>query len=145
LVVRGLSRVANFLRVFERAAIGEIGCNPVCTKRVAADRRIDADSRRIISQASHWFIGSSQGPEVRHPCARARGAEQPTPCGPRRCRRPRRGNPAGTRRMAPAQIERAALGSCDLSILHVGGEWQWLVRQAGRDVVEALNSCAAPA
>src|SRR5438477_13177913 len=27
-------------------------------------------------------------------------------------------------------VERAALGSCDLSVLHVGGEWQWLVRQA---------------
>jgi hypothetical protein len=24
-------------------------------------------------------------------------------------------------------VERAALGSCDLSILHVTGEWQWLV------------------
>jgi hypothetical protein len=23
-----------------------------------------------------------------------------------------------------------------LSVLHVGGEWQWLVRQAGRDVAE---------
>ena len=33
-------------------------------------------------------------------------------------------------------IEKAALGSCDLSALHVGGEWQWLVRQAGRDVAE---------
>jgi len=33
-------------------------------------------------------------------------------------------------------IERAALGSCDLSVLHVGGEWQWLVRQAGRDMAE---------
>jgi hypothetical protein len=33
-------------------------------------------------------------------------------------------------------VEKAALGSCDLSILHVGGEWQWLVRQAGRDVAE---------
>jgi len=33
-------------------------------------------------------------------------------------------------------IERAALGTCDLSVLHVGGEWQWLVRQAGRDVAE---------
>jgi hypothetical protein len=35
-------------------------------------------------------------------------------------------------------VERAALGSCDLSLLHVGGEWQWwLVRQAGRDVALA--------
>ena len=33
-------------------------------------------------------------------------------------------------------LERAALGSCDLSVLHIGGEWQWLVRQAGRDVAE---------
>jgi hypothetical protein len=33
-------------------------------------------------------------------------------------------------------VERAALGSCDLSLLHVGGEWQWLVRQDGRDVAE---------
>jgi hypothetical protein len=33
-------------------------------------------------------------------------------------------------------IERAALGTCDLSVLHVGGEWQWLVRQAGRDVAK---------
>jgi hypothetical protein len=33
-------------------------------------------------------------------------------------------------------VERAALCSCDLSVLHVGGEWQWLVRQAGRDVAE---------
>jgi hypothetical protein len=31
-----------------------------------------------------------------------------------------------------------SLGSCDLSVLHVGGEWQWLVRQAGRDVAEGL-------
>ena len=34
------------------------------------------------------------------------------------------------------QIERAALRSCELSVLYVGGEWQWLVRQAGRDVAE---------
>jgi hypothetical protein len=33
-------------------------------------------------------------------------------------------------------IECAALGACDLSVLHVGGEWQWLVRQAGHDVAE---------
>jgi hypothetical protein len=26
-------------------------------------------------------------------------------------------------------VERAALGSCELSALHIGGEWQWLVRQ----------------
>jgi hypothetical protein len=28
-------------------------------------------------------------------------------------------------------IERAALGACDLSVLHVGGEWPWLVRRHG--------------
>lgn len=33
-------------------------------------------------------------------------------------------------------VERAAFGSCDLSLLHVGGEWQWLVREGGRDVAE---------
>jgi hypothetical protein len=33
-------------------------------------------------------------------------------------------------------IERAALGACDLSVLHIGGEWQWLVRRDGRDVAE---------
>lgn len=39
-------------------------------------------------------------------------------------------------------VERAALGLCDLSILHVGGEWQWLVRQGGRDVAEGAASSA---
>ena len=33
-------------------------------------------------------------------------------------------------------VEKAAIGSCDLSGLHVGGEWQRLVRHAGRDVAE---------
>jgi hypothetical protein len=33
-------------------------------------------------------------------------------------------------------VERAALGSCDLSMLHIAGEWQWLVRQDGRDMAE---------
>ena len=33
-------------------------------------------------------------------------------------------------------VEKAAPGSCDLWVLHVGGEWQWLVRHAGRDVAE---------
>jgi hypothetical protein len=39
-------------------------------------------------------------------------------------------------------FEKAALGSCDLSVLHVGGEWQWLVRQAGRDVAEGAARTA---
>ena len=39
-------------------------------------------------------------------------------------------------------VERAALGSCELSALHVGGEWQWLVRQDGRDVAEGSASSA---
>lgn len=33
-------------------------------------------------------------------------------------------------------VEKAAIGDCDLSVLHVGGDWEWLVRLAGRDVVE---------
>lgn len=33
-------------------------------------------------------------------------------------------------------IERAAVGGCDLSVLYVGGEWQWLVQREGRDVAE---------
>ena len=40
-------------------------------------------------------------------------------------------------------IERAALWSCDLSIPHVGGEWQWLFRQAGRDVAEGVARTAS--
>jgi hypothetical protein len=42
-------------------------------------------------------------------------------------------------------IERAALGSCELSVLHVGGEWQWLVRQASRDVTEGAARTAVDA
>jgi hypothetical protein len=38
--------------------------------------------------------------------------------------------------------ECAALGSCELSVLHVGGEWQWLVQQAGRDVAEGAARTA---
>jgi hypothetical protein len=33
-------------------------------------------------------------------------------------------------------IEKAALGPCDLSVLHVGGNWEWLVRMGGSDVAE---------
>jgi hypothetical protein len=39
-------------------------------------------------------------------------------------------------------IECASLGSCELSVLHVGGEWQWLVQQAGRDVAEGAARTA---
>ena len=39
-------------------------------------------------------------------------------------------------------VERAALGSCDLSMLHIAGEWQWLVRQDGRDVAEGFSFSA---
>jgi len=42
-------------------------------------------------------------------------------------------------------VERAALGSCDLSVLHIAGEWQWLVRQGGRDVAEGAAQAAADA
>ena len=33
-------------------------------------------------------------------------------------------------------IDRVALGDCDLSVLRIGDEWQWLVRSDGRDVAE---------
>ena len=33
-------------------------------------------------------------------------------------------------------FECAALGGYDLSVLHIGGEWQWLVRRDGVDVAE---------
>jgi len=33
-------------------------------------------------------------------------------------------------------VQRAAVGDCDLSVVHVGGEWQWLIRCAGRDIAE---------
>jgi hypothetical protein len=39
-------------------------------------------------------------------------------------------------------VERATLGSCDLSVLHVGGEWQWLVRQAVRDIAQGAARSA---
>jgi hypothetical protein len=42
-------------------------------------------------------------------------------------------------------IKRAALGSCDLSIGYIGGEWQWLVRRDGRDVAEGAARDAADA
>lgn len=42
-------------------------------------------------------------------------------------------------------VERAALGSCDLSMLHIGGEWQWLVRRDGRDVAEGAARAASDA
>ena len=42
-------------------------------------------------------------------------------------------------------VEKAAVGGCDLSALYVGGEWQWLVRQAGRDVAEGAARSAADA
>jgi hypothetical protein len=39
-------------------------------------------------------------------------------------------------------VERAALSSCDLSVLHIAGEWQWLVRQDGRDMGEGAAPSA---
>jgi hypothetical protein len=39
-------------------------------------------------------------------------------------------------------VERAALGSYDLSVLHIAGEWQWLVRQDGRDMREGAAPSA---
>jgi hypothetical protein len=42
-------------------------------------------------------------------------------------------------------VEKAALGSCDLSVLDVGGERQWLVRRDGRDVPEGTAQAAVDA
>jgi len=42
-------------------------------------------------------------------------------------------------------VEKAAVGSCDLSVLHIGGQWEWLVRQAGRDVAEGTARAAVDA
>jgi hypothetical protein len=39
-------------------------------------------------------------------------------------------------------VERATLGSCDLSVMHIAGEWQWLIRQKGRDVKEGASPSA---
>ena len=42
-------------------------------------------------------------------------------------------------------VERAAVSSCGLPVLHVGGEWEWLVRQAGRDIAEGTARAAVDA
>jgi hypothetical protein len=42
-------------------------------------------------------------------------------------------------------VLRAAVGDCDLSVLHVGGEWQWLVRRDGRDIAEGAARNAVEA
>jgi hypothetical protein len=33
-------------------------------------------------------------------------------------------------------VERAAVSGCDLSVLHIDGEWQWLVQRGGEDLAE---------
>ena len=33
-------------------------------------------------------------------------------------------------------VEKATMGGCDLPVVYVSGEWQWLVRCQGRDVAE---------
>ena len=38
------------------------------------------------------------------------------------------------------RVDSASLGSCDLSILHIAGEWLWLVRRDGRDMAEGAAS-----
>jgi hypothetical protein len=42
-------------------------------------------------------------------------------------------------------VEKAALGLCDLSVLHAGGEWRWLVQCKGRDVAEGAARAAVDA
>jgi hypothetical protein len=39
-------------------------------------------------------------------------------------------------------VEKTAVGPCDLSVLRVGTEWRWLVRQGVRDKAEG-TSCSA--
>lgn len=33
-------------------------------------------------------------------------------------------------------VERAELSGCDLSVLYIDGEWQWLVQREGEDLAE---------
>jgi hypothetical protein len=41
-------------------------------------------------------------------------------------------------------VERAAIGFFWLSVVYVGGEWQWLVRYEGCDVAEGVaRACLA--
>jgi hypothetical protein len=42
-------------------------------------------------------------------------------------------------------VLRAAVGDYDLSVLHVAGEWQWLVRCAGHDIGEGAARNAVEA
>jgi hypothetical protein len=43
------------------------------------------------------------------------------------------------------RIEYAALSSFDLSVLCIGGEWTWLVRQDDRDIAEGAARTAVEA
>jgi hypothetical protein len=41
-------------------------------------------------------------------------------------------------------IEQAVIGDCDLSVVFVGGEWQWPVRRDGCDLAEGqARACLA--
>jgi hypothetical protein len=42
-------------------------------------------------------------------------------------------------------VERAVVGPCDLSVLRIGDQWQWLVRREGRDVAEGASPAASDA
>jgi hypothetical protein len=47
----------HFLRVIERAAVGEVGRDSSCTERVTTDfRRAAAARRQIMRKASGWLI-----------------------------------------------------------------------------------------
>jgi hypothetical protein len=65
LVVRGLWWAAIFLRVLERAAVGEIGSNPGRAEAVAADRLGDTGRQRAPADHPprvglvHWLFGKS--------------------------------------------------------------------------------------
>jgi hypothetical protein len=40
---------------------------------------------------------------------------------------------------------RAAVGAADLSVMHIGSGWSWLVRRAGADVAEGTADSLAAA
>ena len=42
-------------------------------------------------------------------------------------------------------IERASFAGFDLSVVFVGGEWQWLVRRDGNDLAEGASRAARAA
>ena len=42
-------------------------------------------------------------------------------------------------------VQRAALGDADLSVIHIGRRWSWLVRRDGHEVAEGTADSLATA